>query len=344
MKHRLHWIFTPYMAPAGDDGSTGGGTVDRGDDFDPTGDDAKKPEPVKSEVQDEPKDPLDDDDTDPPEDDPDDEDKPEEGLKGEKKPEGKKDTRLPLSRHKEILEAERNRREAVERELAQYKQGKAIASTNEEITALEDKVIKAEGEYAKLMADGELDKAASKMREIRVTEREINDKRVNMSVAAAEARAVEQVRYDATVDRMEEAYPALNPSHEDFDKEKVAEVLELKAAYQGRGYTPTDALQKAIKLIMGAATKAQERATETTPRVSAEDEAKAKAEARRKTQRDKNIDAASKQPADLKKVGQDSDKMGGSLDAKAVMKMSYDDFRKLSDDDLAKMRGDEVEA
>lgn len=347
MKTKLHWIFNQFMAPADDDGLGGGGgggggdKADRGDSWTPTEDQDHADVLKKLESKDEPakKDGLRDTEADDAADDAAEEE--------ERKP--KKDTRLPLSRHKEILDAERAKREQVERELAQYKQGKEIASTNEEITALEDKALKAETEYTKLIADGELDKAAAKMREIRAMEREINDKRVGMSIAAAEARAVEKVRYDMLVERMEEAYPQLNPDNEDFDKDKTAEVLELKAAYQqGRGYTPSEALQKAIKLVMGASTKAQKRATEVEPRVSAEDEAKAKAEAtkaaRAEAQRKKNLDAADKTPPDLKKVGQDSDKMGGGITAKDVLKMSQEDFAKLDDKVLAAMRGDDLEA
>ena len=42
------------------------------------------------------------------------------------------------------------------------------------------------------------------------------------------------------------------------------------------------------------------------------------------------------------KVGMDSDKAGGALTAKDVMKLSQEDFSKLPDDVLARMRGDEV--
>lgn len=352
---KLHWIFNRYMKPADDEfGGTGGGTVDRGDNWTPTDTQdnaALKAAQEKAEA-----------------------DaaaaakaeadaaaaakaeadaaaaaaKGAEGEGGAKAGEGeddkRKDTRLPLSRHKEILDAERARREAVERELAKYREGERIAATNEEITAVEEKLVKADADYAKLIADGEMEKAAAKMREIRAMEREVNEKKADMRIAAAEARAVEQVRYDALVDRMEEAYPQLNPQDDNFSKEKTAEVLEMKAAFQATGHTPSQALQRAIKYVMGATTKAQKTATEVTPRVDADEAAKAKADARAAEQRKKNLDAAEKQPPDTKKVGQDSDKMGGNISAKDVLKMSQDDFAKLDDKTLAKMRGDEIEA
>ena len=343
---KLHWMFKRYMEPAGDadQGGAGGGTVDRGDNWTSTDDEVKKPD-VKPDA-----DTTGATDTslrdggggDESDVDPDNPDKGSDG-KADKDDKAKADARIPLSRHKEILEAERGRREALEQQLSKFQQGQQVAATNDEITQLEDKLIAKEAEYNKALADGEIDSANKLMREIRAMDRDITDKRTSMNIQAAEARAVERVRYDTLVERMEEAYPQLNPEHEDFDKTKTAEVLELKAAYQATGYTPSQALQKAIKLVMPPKTKAQESAAETTPRVSAEDAAKAKADARAAEQRKKNADVAGKQPPATTKVGQDHDKLGGQISAKDVLKMSQDDFMKLDEKTLAAMRGDELE-
>lgn len=342
LKTQLHPTLHRFFAPTDGEGNDLGG--DRGDNWTPT--DENDHTDLKSKIEKD--DSKKDDETKAAEEAAAEESKATEESKAaedeDDKKETKKDTRLPLSRHKEILDAERARREAVERELAKYREGERIAATNEEITAVEEKLVKADADYAKLIADGEMEKAAAKMREIRAMEREVNEKKADMRIAAAEARAVEQVRYDALVDRMEEAYPQLNPQDDNFSKEKTAEVLEMKAAFQATGHTPSQALQRAIKYVMGATTKAQKAATEVTPRVDADEAAKAKADARAAEQRKKNLDAAEKQPPDLKKVGQDSDKMGGNISAKDVLKMSQEDFAKLDEKTLAKMRGDEIEA
>lgn len=330
---KLHWIFQRYMAPADDEGSTGGSAPDRGDDFTPTDDDAedhvKKAEgkvesEAKKEETEEKAEP---------------ETKKEEKAEPETKP---KDTRLPLSRHQEILDKERQRRADVEAELAKYKQGEAIKATNADITAAEDKLVKMEVEYQKLIADGELKEAADKMREIRQAERSINDARTGLMVQAAEARAVEQVRYDTTVDRIEAAYPTLNPDHEEYDKAKVVEIMELKTAYQTMGHPPAAALQKAVKQLMPAATTKQETAVETEARVDKEDVAAQLKKDRKATAVSKAADAIDKTPPSTTKVGLDSDKTGGPLSAKDVMKMSQEDFKKLDEATLAKMRGDEL--
>lgn len=314
-------------------GGEGGGATDRGDDFTPTGADApdtKTPPTAedKAAVGVTADDKL--------------ETKPE----GEAKPEGedkgkpRKDTRIPLARHEELLARERERRQAVETELANARQGQRIASTNEAITKSEEKLLTLETEHAKLVTDGEPAKAAAKMTEIRKLERSIIESRAELNVQAAEARAYERVRYDMVCDRIEEAYPALNEKHESFDAEKSAEVMELMQGYIATGkYNRADALQKAVKVLMPVVTTRQERAVESDVKVDA---AAVAAETRKAAAREKAADAAGKQPPDISKVGIDSDKMGGKLDASKVIKLSQEQFAKLDEETLSKMRGDEL--
>ena len=313
-------------------------TLDRGDDFSPTEDvDNKAADEAAKKLEDEilaDKVKTEDDlktDTEV-------EEKPED----EEKPK-KKDDRIPASRHKQILEKERERREAVERELAQLKQGQQVADTNKDLTEAEGKLIQLEKEYNELLVDGKVAEATAKMAEIRRTERSIIETKAAFNTQAAEARAYERVQYDLTVERLEEAYPALNPDHSDFDKEKTAEVVELRDGFIATGrYTRAQAIQKAVKTIMGVNTTRQERAAETDARVTKEDLAQKVAEDRTVAARKKAAEAAGKQPASMARVGLDSDKMGGGLTAAAVMKMSQDQFAKLDEEALAKIRGDEI--
>jgi len=268
-----------------------------------------------------------------------------EGDKGEA---GKrKDTRIPLARHEQLLQAERDRRAAVEAELARTKQADKIASTNEDIAKAETKLSELEAAHAKHVVDGDATKAAAVMGEIRKLERSIIQTQSAFEVQAAEARAYERVKYDTTVERLEAAYPQLNEDHADFNKELMAEVVELRNAYVATGkYSRADAIQKAVKVLVGAATTRQEAATTVDVRVDPDAVAKAAAEAAAATRtaaaRAKAADAATKQPADLKKVGADSSAMGGVIDGKAVMKMKQEDFNKLDEQTLAKLRGDEI--
>jgi hypothetical protein len=328
-----------YLAPAGDDGSV----VDRGDNFEPTTDAqdaaalaAKAPvakEPVVAH-EDEPET---------------EEEKAEialavaEALAAEAvKAVKKKGGAIPLDRHEAVLTKEREARASVERELAQYKQGQVVAETNADINKAEDAITALEAKYAKFLTDGEQEKAVEVMAQLRKAERQIGDMKSDMRDAATEARAIERVRYDVAMERIEVAYPAINPDHTDFDKEVFAEVVELKVAYQRNGRTPTDALQRAVKLILGAEGSKQAAATTVAPRVDTE---AVTAEVKKNVAAERKAAAIAKalatnQPTNTEKIGLNSDAAGKTATAKDVMKMSQKEFNTLSDDQLAILRGD----
>lgn len=257
----------------------------------------------------------------------------------DEEPKSKKDSRIPLSRHKEILEKEREQRASLERQLAQYQNGQQVANVNEEITALENNVLKLEKEYASLLTDGEIDKATAVMQQIRKAERDMAESKSDMKIHAAEIRATERARYNTALERVEAAFPTLNPDHDDYDEAAMAEVADLKSAYEMKGLTPTAALQKAVKMIVEPRTTRQEVATSSNPRVGEKDVA---AE-RKKDAVEKTVKAVGKTPPSLSRVGLDGDKLGGGANsAEAVMKMSQKEFAQLSEEALARMRGDDL--
>jgi hypothetical protein len=322
-----------------DTGGTGNTVVDRGDSWTPTEDvpPAVKDPVVKDPVVKDPvaKDPAaktppaGEEDLDP--------DNPDVAAEADDKKAVKKDSRIPLARHKEILERERAERAQLETQLKQYQQGAKVEKTNEALTKLEDQVVALEQTHIKALADGKVDEALKLMREIRTLEREINDTKNEFKFAAATAAATERARYDVVLERIEEAFPALNPDDDAFDKAVLAEVVEWKAFNEAqRGMTPSKALQAAVKKVLGTESRKQETATEVAPKVDEKDVA---AE-RKKAAVEKAL--ADKSPPNTSKVGLDSDKMGGSLTAKDVVKLSQDEFKKLPDDVLSRMRGDTI--
>ena len=259
-------------------------------------------------------------------------------VKEEKEP--KKDSRIPLRRHEAALNKEREKRADLERQLAQYQNGQQLATVNEQITAAEDSIMKMEKDYATLLTDGEIDKATALMAEIRRAERGMAEAKGDMKIQAAEARATERARYNTSLERIENAFPELNPDHEDYNDELMAEVAELKDAYQMKGLTPTVALQKAVKALVEPRTTRQEMATTSTPRVSEKDIA-----AERKAAAVTKVEKATRtSPPNLNRSGVDSDKMGaGSTEAQALMRMSQAEFKKFADanpEALARARGD----
>ena len=331
---------TRLQRPADDDLSTGGGAVDRGDSFTPTVDDdePKKPAgkaPAAAQNDDTGSDQGDA--ADPDAADPDAAD-PDAADDGEGKPKRKSDARIPLSRHEKILQKERERREAAEAQLAQFQKGKEVVKANEQLTEAENKLLELEDKHTEALADGDVDKAKALMRQIRTMDRQLAEARADARAAEAEARAVERARYDIVLERIESTYPQLNEDHDDYDKDLAQDVIDLSATYQRRGLTPAQALQKAVKKLVGAENSKQEQATEVTPRV----DAAAVAAQRKKDAVAKTVDAAKRTPPNTSRVGKDSDSAGGSLRAEDVLKMSQDDFMKLDDAELKRLRGDEI--
>ncbi|HEX3070779.1 MAG TPA: hypothetical protein VHX14_19575, partial [Thermoanaerobaculia bacterium] len=98
----------------------------------------------------------------------------------------RKDTRIPLKRHKEILEEERLKTAQALAKLAQFQGAEDIGKTNEELNKASQRLIGMEAEHAKLINDGNVAEAAKKMSEIRLLERDINDIRTDLKAAAAE--------------------------------------------------------------------------------------------------------------------------------------------------------------
>lgn len=346
MSRLMRNMMARYMAPAGEEGASGG-DIDRGDAFVPS-EDGEGAETASAALTDEEKEA----------------ERAALGL-GAAKPaqtgaeptaeeaeaaaaalaaaeKGKKDTRIPLARHTEILGRERAAREVLEAEVANLKQGQRAAETNTEIAKLEDKIVALEEKYSEALIAGNTKEAASLMKEIRQSERAAIEQKAEFRTQVATANAVEQVRFDATVDRLELAYPQLQPGHETFDKELVAEVLELQSAFQLKGLTPSAALQKAVGYVIKPVSSKQEAATAVVPRVTDSDAAAALKTAREIEARKRGASAAGAQPAALGKTGANSDGAGGVLDAKTAIKMPFEKFKDLSEEDLGRMRGDIV--
>lgn len=254
----------------------------------------------------------------------------------EEKTKKKDEPRIPKARLDKVLAQLKEAQD----ELAQIKGSKQQEESNADLKAAQGKLSDLEKQLTKQIADGETEKASQTMAAIRELSEAISDFKADLKAAQATAQAVEQVRESMVIDRIEEAYPELNPKHDDYDEDKVAKVLKLRKGLMATGDSPSVAMQEAVKLVMGDPKTAKERtATEVTPRVDKDKVAADRAaEARRR-----NADAAGKQPPSTARVGMDSDKAGGgALSAEDVMKMSQDEFAKLDEKTLAKLRGDDI--
>lgn len=261
--------------------------------------------------------------------------------KSEDKPdEKKKQAMVPQKRMKEAVEKERKAREATEAKLKaaedkieEGNRGVDLKKLTEEIEGLEDDLDKA-------IADN---KPEDKKR-IRALLRDKMQTMARAEAAAmsaqATALAVERVRYDALVERLEKDYPVMNPDSDDYDEAVVAEIVEMKEAFEAKGISSSDALKKAAKYVIKPVEKKQD--DETDDDAEGEDAAAKKAEVkRREAAAQKGLDAKKRQPSSADKGGKPSDKNGGGIREK-MDKLTDDEFDKLDPKEVARARGDDA--
>lgn len=253
---------------------------------------------------------------------------------------GKKRVRVPLERHKAILEAERKKAEEIQQKLeqtqaeldalaaAQAEQEAAarpqvdpaqeIANYQAQIDSLEDK-------YEDLMAEGKKLEARQVRVQVRYMQNQLVDYKTALQAERARVQASDSVMYQQTLQVIEDQFPELNPDSEEFNPDADAEVSEVMGGLVAQGYSKADALQRAINYVFRPA-PAQD------PRLSEREVA----------QRQRNAEAMTRQPASLRDAGMDHDRAGARDGAVDVMRLSMNQFDKLGEETKARLRGDEV--
>lgn len=233
-------------------------------------------------------------------------------------------------------EAEAARREAEALKAAEKaRQGQIDSKKIEaEIDDLEDRLDGAR-------ADGNKDEARRIRAEIRQKQNALVDARADVKAAYATAQAVEQVRWDNTVERMEKEHPELDPSedNEAYDQEKVDEIMDLTEAFVAKGESSTEALKKAIRVTYrGAPAPEKDAGAEAAKKKAAEEAA-----AKRREEAVAKARAASKDaPAAPGKGGKNSDAAGKKTTVTDINKITDEQMDKLPPAELARMRGDIV--
>lgn len=261
----------------------------------------------------------------------------------------KEEPKIPKSRFDEGLAKARKEAEAATKRAddleAQMKANQGVI----DVEKIEERIDELEEELEKSRADGNAEKAAGIRRQIRALNRQVSDSAAAAHAARATAVAVEQIRYGALVDVMEQEHPELNPDKADtYDQEKVDELTEYKLAFEAAGLSSSDSLKKALKAVYppGAKKEAakveEEDDDDETEEEKAEkaDKAAKLASERKEAAVKKALEEKKKQPADNKKAGLDSDKAGQKTKDKPVSKMTEKEWDELPDEDKKRLRGD----
>ena len=264
---------------------------------------------------------------------------------GDQKPEGDADVKprddkgrfIPAYRAKEMVERERLAREAAELRLAEAeKRLQAGSVENEEakrVAALTAKADELSASHAEALVDGDAKRAAEAMKQLRAVDRELARIELLTESTRQTQAALESDHVDLAIAHLEAEHPVLNPDSTEFDPSIANFVLAEQRRLVGEGLTPSKALLKAGAEIVA-------RFVAPKPEAGGEKKGLTNMAGDRKTEQvKKNLETAVQQPASLRGVGADSDKLGSKAGGD-VSKMSEEEFDALPEATRARMRGD----
>jgi hypothetical protein len=242
---------------------------------------------------------------------------------------------IPVERHEQVLGKERLAREAAEQRAAELEKQIRKVDQTESAKVLDDKIEDLEDKLESARLDGNKDKALELAREIRKLEREASAATQADVGNQARDQAREEMRLDLTIEKLEVMYPVLQDGSDTYDQDIVDLVLATQRdLIQRLRLAPSRALEEATVKVMA----------KITPTVADDKPAglgAAKETSDRKAaQVAKNLDAAGKQPASMKDVGVDGDKLGQNKEEGDPSAMTFEEFNALPAATKAKMRGD----
>lgn len=252
---------------------------------------------------------------------------------------------IPKTVFDERIGAERAARLAAEQRAAELQAKIDQAAHSVDATKLEEDIVALEKQYTKLMMEGDGEKAAATMRDIRVKTGEMQElkasqqRTVEQRQSAAERAAEEEkARVVAIIETAQTAHPEFDDKSDQFNPKLVNFVLAEQARLiNDEGLSPSAALQRAVDDVMEL--RGTPTLTDAATATAGKDSA-----AERKTAAVATALAASKaQPGSMKEIGMDSDKAGTNRpENEDAAQMTYEEFAALPESTKAKMRGDTI--
>jgi hypothetical protein len=244
------------------------------------------------------------------------------------KPNAKKDTRIPKKRFDEAVRAERERAEAAEAELERLKAASNPPTEgptpDDQIASAKEDVTKARAAWQKALLNNDEEAADAALSVMLDAENTLDDMRIEFASTAARQGASDDVSFDNALVKLEARYPQIDEAHADYDKELNSTLGTLFTGFVRGGMNRHQALQKAADLILVP--------LDTKP-------GKEKGE-KEETLRDKAKGALKKtvenQPPDTDQVSH-ADTPPPTL---KPSRMTRKQFEKLSEEQLAVLRGD----
>lgn len=311
MNLRMQSLFNRLMDAADDNASSG--AMDRGDTAAPPAQDAAGDTPKDDEL--------------PPADD----------TSKDEPPRDDAGKFIPKHRFDEQVAKERNRAEIAERQLAEIQQQTKQLNRTADIDKAAADVVELRKQERAALLDGNEDKAAELSAQADLLNRRIAIAEAGHLSAQDKGQAIEDMRMELTIERLEEKYPELNSESENFDQDLVDDILDKQSGLiQREKLSPSKALAKATEYVMKRLAK-DEPAGDKAGLGAAQGSTDRKAAAVAKA-----VDASKRQPGSLKEAGMNSDKAGQSEPTPDAGDMTVEEFNALPETTRAKMRGDYV--
>lgn len=253
------------------------------------------------------------------------EEKEDEVSEPDDKPE-KGEPRIPKRRMDEVIAKSKKKDE----EIAMLKERLEVRQVDSDLDKLELRIDELDDKYEELMSDGQVAEAKTVRKELRKLQKIWNNSVATFGSEAASVKAVDQMRYDTTLAVIEQEYPVLNPDADEYDEDQVNEIGHLirKLSSGREAITRADALRRAVRYVLGPPAN------------------NGNADAVRSSKREeavkRGLDTSKRQPASLASHGIDSDKIGSGGKKVDVMKLTHEQFKKLDEDTISRLRGDEI--
>jgi hypothetical protein len=235
---------------------------------------------------------------------------------------------VPKGRLDDALHKARQREAELQRRLDAAEERKKSDTVTADVSAMEQELDDLDSKYAELLMEGELEKAATVRKQWRQKQNDMFDVRLEQRSTLASKQAIESMRFDRQLAEYEVKFPVINPDSEAFNEEVATEVADLMSAFEAKGWNAVAALNKAVKYVIRE---------EATPADVKADAVRTK---RQVTARKKIADVARRSPPDITDKGRDSDKIGTGDGLPDVTKMTPEQFAKLTDTQLTRLRGD----
>jgi hypothetical protein len=255
----------------------------------------------------------------------------EEGAEEESEDEGKATAKksshmIPKTRFDQVL----RKNKALEAKVAAYEKAEKEAEPDDDGAEAYDFDAK-EAEYQDLILDGETQKAAELRREIRAEERKEILQEVNKSTSATSKQSKVQDALQDAAQEWYDAYPPLDPTHDDFDKDLTADIVRVRNGLIASGSNAVDALNEAVELQLARRGLIEpEGQTQEKPKPTTRKK-------RKKNTVAEKLKAQRSQPAEQGGEGAATRATEDEID---LDKLTDEEFEALPPKTLAKLRGD----